>query len=192
MISYSHLKWIKFYLSFLDVHGVSLEQLGRAGYNTDLIANLAKGANVTDKQIKDFVNSGATPQQIYDAAIANGVSSLRLSRATGIALTDIDKWVRDNGLPSFDKGGIVKSTGLAMVHKAERVINPQQNEELVNELKALRKEVIELRREQAKHSNDLINVTLITNKQNAEVIAKSNQDLAKNSTWRERSRARLK
>ncbi len=40
-------------------------------------------------------------------------------------------------IPSFDVGGIVPKTSLAMVHKGERIINPQQNEALVSLLQDL-------------------------------------------------------
>lgn len=36
-----------------------------------------------------------------------------------------------NNIPSFDVGGVVPKTGIALVHKGERVINPQQNEAIV-------------------------------------------------------------
>lgn len=36
-----------------------------------------------------------------------------------------------NKIPSFDVGGVVPKTGIALVHKGERVINPQQNEAIV-------------------------------------------------------------
>jgi len=42
-----------------------------------------------------------------------------------------------NKIPSFDVGGIVPKTGIALVHKGERVINPQQNEAIVNLLQEL-------------------------------------------------------
>jgi len=42
-----------------------------------------------------------------------------------------------NKLPSFDVGGIVPKTSIAMVHKGERIINPQQNEALVELLQQL-------------------------------------------------------
>jgi len=40
-------------------------------------------------------------------------------------------------IPSFDVGGIVPKTSIAMVHKGERIINPQQNEALVELLQQL-------------------------------------------------------
>ena len=42
-----------------------------------------------------------------------------------------------NKIPSFDVGGIVPETGIALVHKGERVINPQQNEAIVKLLQDL-------------------------------------------------------
>ena len=42
-----------------------------------------------------------------------------------------------NKIPSFDIGGIVPKTSIAMVHKGERIINPQQNEALVDLLQQL-------------------------------------------------------
>ena len=49
----------------------------------------------------------------------------------------IDQFLKDNKLPSFDVGGIVPKTSLALVHSGERIINPQQNLAIVDLLNQL-------------------------------------------------------
>lgn len=65
-----------------------------------------------------------------------------LGIAVGKALDGVRESARSvaserNKIPSFDVGGIVPKTSIAMVHKGERIINPQQNEALVDLLQQL-------------------------------------------------------
>ncbi len=169
--------------------GVSNTQLSAAGYDVSLINKSQGGASVTDSQIAAFVNANrSNPMAIYNAAIANGVSSSRLSKVSGIALTDIQKFVRDNGLPSFAKGtDFIQRSGLAMVHRAEAIVPSSTTDEI----KKLREELAALRAEQNQQTGDMIKVISITNKQNAEIIAKSNKDVSKDQQWSDRSKAAL-
>lgn len=169
-------------------YGGSIGQLAAAGYDISKINSLTQGATVTDKQIKDFVASGATPRQIYDASVANGVTSKRLSSVTGVKLSDIEKWVKDNGLPSFAKGtDFISKSGIAMVHRAEAIVPSSTTEEI----KKLREELAMLRREQQQQTGDLIKVTDITNKQNAQIIAQALTVIESKKQWNDRSKARL-
>ena len=169
--------------------GVSNTQLSAAGYDVSLINKSQGGASVTDSQIAVFVNANRNnPMSIYNAAVANGVSSSRLSKVSGIALTDIQKFVRDNGLPSFAKGtDFIQRSGLAMVHRAEAIVPSSTTDEI----KKLREELSALRAEQNQQTGDMIKVISITNKQNAEIIAKSNKDVSKDQQWSDRSKAAL-
>lgn len=169
--------------------GVSNTQLSAAGYDVSLINKSQGGASVTDSQIAEFVNANRNnPMAIYNAAVANGVSSSRLSKASGIALTDIQKFVRDNGLPSFAKGtDFIQRSGLAMVHRAEAIVPSSTTDEI----KKLREELAALRAEQNQQTGDMIKVISITNKQNAEIIAKSNKEVSKDNQWGDRSKAAL-
>lgn len=169
-------------------YGVSGQQLIDAGVDRGAVDLFIKGSSITDKQILDFVNSGASPRQIYDAAVANGVSSTRLSTVTGISKSYIDKIVKDMGLPSFDKGtDFVAKTGLAMVHRAEAIVPSSTTEEI----KKLREELAKLRQEQNQQTGDLIKVTDITSKQNADTIAEAITVIDKNRQWNDRAMVRL-
>lgn len=144
---------------------------------------------VTDQQIIDAVNSGASWMDLYDAAIRNGVSSKRLADVIGMNQQDILDWVAANGLAAFETGtDYVPRTGLALLHKGEAV----QPATMGDEIKALRAEIAEFRREQAKLMMDQNNVIAITNKQNAEVIVNSAKDNSRNENWHKQTTARMK
>jgi len=93
---------------------------------------LVTGGNpsISSKDIVNFANVH-TPLQTYREAIKRGVSSDQIVASGKYTRAEIDKFLKDNKLPSFDVGGIVPRTSLALVHKGERVINPQQNEAIV-------------------------------------------------------------
>lgn len=169
-------------------YGIGKDQLIAAGIPADTINKYTGGATVADKQILDFVNYGASPMDIYNAAIANGISSQRLASVTGWNVTDINDFVKKNNLPSFDVGtDFISKTGLAMVHRAEAIMPSSA----IDEIKKLREELAQLRAEQNRQTGDLINVIDITNKQNADAIAKSNRETAKDQQWSDRSKAAL-
>jgi len=169
--------------------GVSLDQLAAAGYDTSNIIRLANAANVSDQQIKSFVDANiGNPMAIYNAAIQNGISSTRLSSASGLALADIQDFVRKNNLPSFAKGtDFISRSGLAMVHRAEAIVPSSTTDEI----KKLREELAKLREEQNRQTGDMIKVTDITNRQNAQAIAKALAEAERTRQWSDRSKAAL-
>ena len=170
-------------------YGVSGSQLSAAGYNIAPVNQSLGGASVTDQQIRDFVSAHTNdPMAIYKAAVANGISSARLAQVTGISIADIEAFVRKNNLPSFAVGtDFVSRTGLAMVHRAEAIVPSSA----IDEIKKLREEVAKLREEQNRQTGDMIKVIDITNRQNAEIIAKSNRETSKDQQWSDRSKAAL-
>lgn len=170
-------------------YGVSGAQLSAAGYNIAPVNQSLGGASVTDQQIRDFVSAHTNdPMAIYKAAVANGISSARLAQLTGISGADIEAFVRKNNLPSFAIGtDFVSKTGLAMVHRAEAIVPSSA----IDEIKKLREEVTKLREEQNRQTGDMIKVIDITNRQNAEIIAKSNRETSKDQQWSDRSKAAL-
>lgn len=168
---------------------VSKDQLVAAGVSSIAINKYTGGATLTDKQILDFVNSGATPMQIYQAAVANGVTSKRLSEVTGISLVDINKFVKDNKLQSFAKGtDFIAKSGLAMVHRAEAIVPSSTTEEI----KKLREELSKLRQEQSQQTGDLMKVTDLSNQRNAKMIADAMAQIETRKQWNERSKAGLR
>ncbi|GKS68996.1 hypothetical protein W03_10000 [Nitrosomonas sp. PY1] len=169
-------------------YGVSLEQLGSAGYDITKITNLAKSAEISDAQIADFVKTH-TPREIYDAAQQYGISSQRLSRATGISLSDIEAWVRANGLPSFAKGtDFIAKTGIALVHRAEAIVPSSTTDEI----KKLRDELQQLRKEQNRQTGDTINVIDISNRQNALIISQALKESDNNRSWTNRNQVKVR
>lgn len=95
--------------------------------------------NIKGAQILDFSRANAAdPMAIYNAAIANNVSSAQIAASGAFTQTQIDQFVRSNNLASFDSGvRNVKKTGLAMIHKGENVINNQQSNDILKSLNRL-------------------------------------------------------
>lgn len=164
--------------------GVSSGQLSAAGYDISKLNQSLGGASVTDKQIIDFVNANRNnPMAIYNAARANGISSRRLSSVSGISLTDIEKFVRNNGLQSFARGtDFISRSGLAMVHRAEAIVPSSTTEEI----KRLNDKIERLLAEQNTQTGDLIAATDITSKQNAKAIAEALVEVENSRQWSER------
>lgn len=171
-------------------YGVSNAQLSAAGYDVSLINKSQGGATVTDKQILDFVNANRNdPMAIYNAARANGVTSQRLSQVGGISLSDINKFVKDNKLPAFERGtNFVQKTGLAMVHKAEAIVPSSA----MTEFKSVKEEISALRKDMADHTGALIKVTDITSRQNAKVISETVEKTGTQKSWTERNKVGLR
>jgi hypothetical protein len=95
------------------------------------------GAGITDQQIKDYFKVARTPEEIASDAARFGLSSERIAKAAGFSQAQVDQFFKDNpNLPRFETGtSFVPRTGVALVHKGERIINPQQNQDLVTVLK---------------------------------------------------------
>jgi len=143
----------------------------------------------TDEQIKAFLATNPEPMLIYEKAREFNVSSARLANLMEIPQQQILDWVTANGLAAFETGtDYVPRTGIALLHKGEAV----QPATMGDEIKALRAEIAEFRREQAKLMMDQNNVIAITNKQNAEVIVNSAKDTSRNENWHKQTTARMK
>lgn len=169
-------------------YGVSKDQLVAAGIKSESINKYTGGATVSDKDILDFVNSGATPMQIYQAAVANGVTSARLSKVTGISMTDINKFVKDNHLQSFAKGtDFIAKTGIVMAHRGEAIVPSSTTEEI----KKLREELAKLRQEQNQQTGDMMKITDLSNQRNAKMIADALAQIENRRQWNDKSKVRL-
>lgn len=171
-------------------YGVSGDQLRAAGYDTSKLNQSLSGASISDKQILDFVNANRNnPMAIYNAAVANGVTSQRLSSVGGIAMTDIQKFVKDNKLQSFAKGtDFVHKTGIVMAHRGE-AIGPSS---MPDELKKIREELSALRKDQNEHTGALVNVIDITTKQNSQEISGAVNNAQTQKSWSERNKVAFK
>ena len=169
-------------------YGVSKDQLVAAGIKSEAINKYTGGATVSDKDILDFVNSGATPMQIYQAAVANGVTSARLSKVTGISMTDINKFVKDNHLQSFAKGtDFIAKTGIVMAHRGEAIVPSSTTEEI----KKLREELAKLRQEQNQQTGDMMKITDLSNQRNAKMISDALAQIENRRQWNDKSKVRL-
>ena len=171
-------------------NSVSAAQFQRAtGASFDVINRAIGGLSVADQQIADFVTANiSNPFAIYQAAIANGISSDRLAAGSILSKEEIDQFVRANNLQPFETGtDFVRKDGIAMLHKGEAVVPSSTTEEI----KKLREELAELRREQNQQMSALINTNIQANADNAQAIAKSNEKLAVNANWQNRSRPKV-
>ena len=145
----------------------------------------------SDTQIRDFVNANYGDWKlIYDKAKEYGVSSQRLSDATGIALSDIKDWVTANGLPMFERGtDFVQKGGLAVLHRAEAVTPARSMDTMAVEIRSLRQENSDIKKELQESNRQLsalIRVVAESGKRTAEHIVKGGE---KQAFYREVKRA---
>lgn len=98
--------------------------------------------NISSADIVKFaLDNKDNPMNIYRAAIANGVTSAQIA-ATGIySQKQIDDFVKQNNLASFDVGGVVPRTGLAMIHKNEQVLTANESGTIGQQIERLTKTV---------------------------------------------------
>jgi HAMP domain-containing protein len=176
-------------------NNVSAGQFSNAtGTSLSDISAATGGASLSDDQINDFFwqNIG-DPKVIYDTAKQYGISLSRVASASGFPFSDLERWVKENNLPMFERGtDFVQKGGLAMLHPAEAVTPASHMQQMATEIKALRQELSELRREQNQQTGALINVAIESSRQNANMINQHNQDIAKSSAWREQSKAGMR
>lgn len=124
--------------SLIDAIGsFNSSAIGSGGTPIDMPGAISGGnPNITSKDIVNFANTH-TPIETYKKARELGVSSDQIVASGKYTRAEIDKFVKDNKLASFDVGGIVPKTGLALVHKGEQVINPQQKDKIIATLERL-------------------------------------------------------
>lgn len=112
------------------------------GVGKDPVKPMSGNPAVSTADIVRFIDKNKdNPMAIYRAAVKHGVSSGQIA-ATGIVTqTQIDDWVKQNNLASFDVGGKVPSTGLAMVHKNEQVLTANESSNMSGQIEQLTKAV---------------------------------------------------
>lgn len=108
-------------------------------------------------------------------------------------------------IPGHAKGGLAKGISIVGEKGPEIVdfVNPGRvysnqasndlfnTKELVEEIKALRNEVAQLREDQNKQTGDLIKTTIQSNAQNAQVIANATAETANQQAWKTRSQVKI-
>lgn len=112
------------------------------GVGKDPVKPMSGNPAVSTADIVRFIDKNKdNPMAIYRAAVKHGVSSGQIA-ATGIVTqTQIDDWVKQNNLASFDVGGKVPSTGLAMIHKNEQVLTANESSNMSGQIEQLTKAV---------------------------------------------------
>jgi len=162
-----------------------------ANFDMSNVIQFPGTSTVSDQQIKDFVTANYGDWRlIYDKAKEYGVSSQRLSSATGIALSDINNWVTANGLPMFERGtDFVQRGGLAVLHPAEAVTPARSMDDMAAEIRGLKQENSEIKRELQEANRltlALIRTVADSGKRTAEHIVKGGE---KQAFYREVKRA---
>ena len=174
-----------------DVQAPQVLTMPQANFDMSNIIQFPGTSTVSDQQITDFVNANYGDwMTVYKAATQYGVSSERLSKVTGIALSDIQNWVTANGLPMFERGtDFVQRGGLAMLHPAEAVTPARSMDDMAAEIRALRQENADIKKE-LQESNRLTSALIRTvadsGKRTAEHIVKGGE---KQAFYREVKRA---
>jgi len=100
-----------------------------AGFGSSLEFNRSKSQNISAiSSLQSVIGSSISGKN-------TDIANLITGEATQKKILESILLERIGRAPSFDVGGVVPKTGLALVHKNERVINPQQNEAIVDLLK---------------------------------------------------------
>ncbi len=177
-------------------HGVSGKQISDALKVDPSTINqaVAQHFSITDKQIRDYVYTpGRTEQEIYQAAISNGISSARLAGAIGMPQSEILEIAKRNGWAAFERGtDLIPRTGFAMLHKGEAVTPATHMEKMAAEIRELKEIVAGLLREISHKTGSVVGAVLESSKTNARMIIENNQDMAKSLAWREQTRAHMR
>ncbi|NBQ67523.1 MAG: hypothetical protein EBU46_01310, partial [Nitrosomonadaceae bacterium] len=124
-----------------DAIGDLNRTLLQAGAGTIGDGHVSGNPAISNQAIADYFKSPRTPDEIFRDASQYGISSSQIMGATGFTQEQVDKFFADNPrIPRFATGSsYVPRTGLAIVHQGERIINPQQNGDIVDSLKTVAK-----------------------------------------------------
>ncbi|SDM57389.1 Phage-related minor tail protein [Oryzisolibacter propanilivorax] len=75
----------------------------------------------------DMVNAGHA-LQVYQAAVAGGVTSQMLAQWTGASAADLNAWAAANNLPAFAEGtNYVPRDMIALIHEGEEIVPKRYN-----------------------------------------------------------------
>jgi len=125
------------------VDQISPQSLDSARNQIIAATSAARGGTVTDVSsalatIAGQGASGFSDRNSFERSKSQSADLIRqlseaISSAIGFKQSSVNDDLRLAGrVRSFDVGGVVPSTGLALIHKGERLINPQQNEAIVS------------------------------------------------------------
>jgi hypothetical protein len=152
------------------------------------------------------VDAGTMSAADLIAAIRRqGVSGSQLDTILGVSPGTSSAWALAHGIPGFARGGIANGVSLvgemgpelvnfnnpSRVHSNRETRDIFNNAELINEIKALREEVAQLRNEQREQTGHLIQTNYDANARAADKVAAANAEAANASTWANRSMPKL-
>lgn len=136
-----------------------------------------------------------------------GLTSTQVAQILGIDRSAVLDFLRVYDLPVFAKGtNYVPNDMVAQIHEGERIIPAADNAELmqsisnrnetnrvlVEEIKNLRREVQQLRDQQAKETGNIIVATYDAQQRNAEQIGEAMNTTAQQTNWNARVREAVK
>lgn len=97
-------------------------------------------SGISFKDIRDY-SASHTPDEIYAAARKYGVTRADIVASGAFTDSQVTQYLMSKGLASFDVGGYVPKTGLALIHKNEQVLTSGQQDAIASEMKQLREDL---------------------------------------------------
>lgn len=82
-----------------------------------------------------------TPMETYQAAQQYGVTSAEIAASGLYTQAQINQFVQENKLASFDVGGKTRATGIAMLHKDEQVLTRGETTAMEQNLEEMKKAI---------------------------------------------------
>lgn len=185
--------------------------LGSSGkFDENTILKGTAGFTSTVKQARaDIAAMASQPDymaRLYGIAVANGFTSTMLDEIAAWSPGTSLVWALSKGLPAFKNGGLSMSGGLVgeegpelvdfqtpgRVYSASNTATMIGNTtQLINEIKALRAEVSQLRKEQAEQTGHLIGANIMSSDKTAEAIEKAASNSADSALWAGRNALKL-
>lgn len=147
----------------------------------------------------------AAVRAAYDYAKEQRVTQADVAKAMGMQILDVQKFFAKYDIPAFSAGGLAKGVSLVGEKGPEIVdfVNPGRvysnqasndlfnTKELVAEIKNLRKEVADLRKEQQQQTNQLVVANYDANMRASSKVAEATQEAAEQQAWASRSAVRI-
>jgi uncharacterized small protein (DUF1192 family) len=187
---------------------------GTAQYSTDLAtvtaalddASSALSTQQTDMQQQlSFLDTIASATQTTADILLSYQTAKTVSETAQLGAVTSGSVAAGITIPGHASGGLAQGISIVGERGPElvdfknpgRVYSNQASndifstKELVEEIKALRKEVAYLRADQQEQTGHLITTTYDANMKNAEAIATANQEALNNQNWNARSKVKL-
>jgi tape measure domain-containing protein len=182
-----------------DYNTVAQETADLAKYTEDQSNLAASQLDLLQQQVSSLITINDSVLTVTEA-----IAALTALMATGTGGSDNLDGSHAGGLANVPYDGYV-----AELHKGERVLTAQENkayqassldlsqygrktdDALVNEIKALREEVKNLRTGQREQTGAIVAATYDSNERNAQTIVDGHHDVAKTTSYQERAKVTL-